>query len=82
MNPELLHWASLALLGVVTWFVRGMASDFKEVVRSVNEHATRIAVLEQGAARCEAELALMREKYEDLAGFLSTQGFKRRDGRD
>lgn len=72
------------LLGVIGWFINrsvtSIAEDVKETVKAVRDHATELALLKAEQASQGRELGLLRTLYVDLAGFLASQGFKRRDG--
>jgi hypothetical protein len=45
----------LSLVGVAVWFLKGIAADFREVARQVQNHDTRIAILEDWRERHEED---------------------------
>ncbi len=56
-NPAVLAGSIiLALQAAVAYFFKSMASDFKEMTKTVNSHDSRIAVLEAGQSRIERKL--------------------------
>ncbi len=83
MSPEqrdILNIVSPLLLGLVAWFLRGMATDIKETSKAVTALVTESKLHDGRIAILEREQAHQRVLLEDLRGFLAQQGFKRRDG--
>ncbi len=85
MTPELqtlVSAASPVLLGVVAWFMRGMASDFKTVTATQQVHVTALALIESRVKRLEEENTLLRRRLDDIRGFAAKKGFQPREGED
>ena len=82
MSPELqglLSVASPILLGIVTWFLRGIASDIKETSKQVAAITTELKLHDARIVSLERELTTLRIVVDDLRGFLASAGFRRRD---
>jgi hypothetical protein len=74
----LISAASPLLLGVVAWFIRGMASDFKEMAATLSSLNTVVALQEARIKRVEDDNANLRLRVEDMIGFLQAEGFRKR----
>lgn len=57
-------------------------SEIRSIGNTVQTQVTAQAVTEVRIARVEAENAILRVKLDDIAGFLQSDGYRKRDGRD
>ena len=78
----LISAASPLLLGAVTWFVRGMAADFRATAHTVTEHTTQLAIQAAELKRLQDDNTRLHLRVEDMIGFLQAEGFRKRKERD
>lgn len=76
---NLLSVASPILLGLVTWFLRGVAADIRENTRRVEALVLKSELHDARIVTLERESAHYRVLVDDMRGFLATQGFRKRD---
>lgn len=73
------------LIAIVGFFLKrtlnDIAGDLRQALLTISSHTTSIAVQEARISRLEADLAAQSVKYDDLAGFLQSEGFRKRDGK-
>ena len=93
MTPQAVAaFASSVLLPIVSWLVlraiHGVDSKLDRIdakvellAKRAGEHDVRLAELGTRVAMLEASGERLEQRYEDLAGFLHSEGFRRRDGR-
>lgn len=60
--------------------VNSLDRDVRAALAVQAQHSTSLAVHEGRLARLEAEFSAQRVRYEDLAGFLHSLGYRKRDG--
>jgi septal ring factor EnvC (AmiA/AmiB activator) len=55
-------------------------AKLEKMAEALSEQKTARALTELRLAHLETAFESFRQKYDDLAGFLQSQGFKKRDG--
>lgn len=63
----------------VKWKLDTIDKDLRQVIATQAQHATTIAVHHAEINRLATEFLISRAIREDMAGFLQTMGYKKRD---
>ena len=66
------------LLGLASFFLRRILSEHEKVGEVVRLHSTEIALLKAELARYREDSTQQRILLDDLRGFLSSEGFRKR----
>ncbi len=75
---NLLAVASPLLLGLVSWFVRGIAADIKDTAKAVQTATTKLELHDARIIAMERVQTQQQIVLDDLRGFLARRGFRQR----